>query len=70
MNNLTILLIGIGIGLISALIGALVDYLIGRRRRERKTNGPPGCLMIVAGALGLTGIVVTVLSIVWFIRSY
>jgi hypothetical protein len=60
-------LIGGAIGLVSAFIGALVDYLISRRRQIRETNGPPGCLILVTGGLGLTGVAVTVLS--WFLTG-
>lgn len=47
----------------SAIIGALVDYLIGRRRHDKQeVSGPPGCLMLVAGGLGITGMIVIFLS--------
>lgn len=62
-DNLTYIFIGAGVGLVSAIGGAAVDYLIARRRKQdRQSNGGPGCLLIVAGGLGLTGLVVTALS--------
>lgn len=60
--NISYFLIGGAIGLLSAVIGALVDYLIGRRRPVNETGGPPGCLMLVTGGLGGTGFIVLVLS--------
>jgi hypothetical protein len=62
-NNLAYFLIGGGIGLVAAIIGASVEYLLARKRRqERRNDGPPGCLLIVAGALGLVGMGVAIAS--------
>jgi hypothetical protein len=56
-NNLTYFLIGGGIGLLSATIGATIDFLIARRRnKDREEGAPPGCLMLMAGGLGLVGL--------------
>lgn len=49
--------------MVAAIIGASVDFLIARKRkRDWQSNGPPGCLLIVAGGLGLTGLGVTIVS--------
>lgn len=62
-SNLTYFLIGGGIGVLSAVIGATVDYLLARRRKEeRNATRTPGCMLIVAGGLGVTGVIFTIVS--------
>ncbi|MCA9928867.1 MAG: hypothetical protein KC419_10335 [Anaerolineales bacterium] len=61
------LLLGGMIGLASAVIGAIIDYRILQRRRAQETeesSGPPGCIFIVSGTLGLLGLCVIAVSLV------
>lgn len=68
LNNLTYFLIGGGVGLVGAIVGASVDYLIARRRtQDRRANGSPGCLLIVAGGLGFVGLIVIIAS--WLLSN-
>lgn len=54
--------------MVGAIAGASVDYLIARRRtQDRRTNGSPGCLLIVAGGLGFVGLIVTIAS--WLLSN-
>ncbi|MCP5094566.1 MAG: hypothetical protein GY943_03315 [Chloroflexi bacterium] len=66
MFDFEALLIGAGVGLISAIIGAIIDYrFISRNRKEQAEleNGRlPGCIFLVSGSLGFLGIVVIFLS--------
>ncbi len=55
------LLIGSGVGFASATIGALIDYLISRRRNNIGKRQLPGCMMLLTtGVLGFIGVVVTI----------
>ena len=54
--NLQSFLIGVAIGLVSAIIGASVEYLIVRQRGEQKTERLPGCMLLVSGGLGGAGL--------------
>ena len=49
--------IGLAIGLSSAVIGAVVEYLIVRQRGDQSedTERLPGCMLLVSGALGGVG---------------
>lgn len=58
-------LIGGLIGLSSAVIGALVQYWISRKGTETSPNELPGCIYLVIGALGFTGVVATIFSLLW-----
>lgn len=57
------LLIGGGVGLVSALIAGLVQHRIVRSGVEARSRRLPGCLMIVAGWLGMIGILVAAVSL-------
>lgn len=57
-------LLGGGIGLTSAIIGGMVEYQISSRS-ETANGRLPGCMLLVTGGLGFTGIVVTLFS--WFV---
>ena len=62
-DNLTLFLIGGAIGLISAVVGAVFDYFVNQQRSLYAENGLPGCMFIVAGSLGLAGVVATAVSL-------
>ncbi|MCA9935325.1 MAG: hypothetical protein H6662_12735 [Ardenticatenaceae bacterium] len=47
--------LGFMVGAVSAVIGALVEFLIARRR-DPDTDRLPGCMIMMTGALGMTGI--------------
>jgi ABC-type Fe3+ transport system permease subunit len=56
--NLQSFLIGLAIGLVSAIIGGLVEYLIVRQRGDsaQETERLPGCMLLVTGGLGGLGL--------------
>jgi hypothetical protein len=54
------LLIGALIGLSSSSIGALIDYLLTKKRNNQKESILPGCVLLVSGMLGLIGLCFTV----------
>jgi len=43
------------VGAVSAIIGALVEFLIARRR-DPDADRLPGCMIMMTGALGMTGV--------------
>jgi drug/metabolite transporter (DMT)-like permease len=54
-------MIGIGVGLLSAILGGVLEFSISQRRAEG--NGRlPGCMLLVTGALGFVGVMVTLVS--------
>jgi hypothetical protein len=56
-------LLGSGVGLFCSVIGAVVDYLRGRRRpAAAEDSALPGCMMLMTGGLGFTGLVALVIS--------
>lgn len=61
--NLQSFLIGLAIGLISAILGAGVEYLIVRNRNEVETERLPGCMLLVSGGLGGAGLLATGFSL-------
>ena len=63
-DNLTFFLIGGGIGLASAIVGAVLDYFVNQRRDKPAENGPPGCMFIASGSLGVAGLCAIVVSLV------
>lgn len=65
-DNLTYFLIGGGIGLISAVLGACIDYFAGQRRSNPEADELPGCMFIAAGFLGFAGLVAVVLSLLFW----
>lgn len=54
-------LIGSGVGLFSAVLGGVLEFLISARR-EVGNGRLPGCMLLVTGALGFAGVVVTLIS--------
>ncbi len=64
MTLASLLFLGIGIGFIVAFVGALVDYLLNLREKiSERPESNPSCLLLVAGALGVTGIAAILLSL-------
>jgi hypothetical protein len=62
-TNLTLLIIGTGIGLGIALIGGVAEYWLSLRSDTAdEPRKLPGCLIFVIGFLTLAGIVSTVAS--------
>jgi hypothetical protein len=60
-----LLFIGMAIGFGIALVGAAVDYWLSRTRRNpRQSHHLPGCMMYVAGALGLAGLLAIIISFI------
>lgn len=57
-------LIGLGIGLTSAIVGAVVEYLIVRRREDQQMERLPGCMLLVSGALGGVGMLAIGVSLI------
>ncbi|MBK8987521.1 MAG: hypothetical protein IPM39_15830 [Chloroflexi bacterium] len=64
-DNLTYFLVGGGIGLISAVVGAFVDYFVGRRRRNDEEDHPPGCMLVITGILGVIGLAAMAVSLLF-----
>jgi ABC-type Fe3+ transport system permease subunit len=62
--NLQSFFIGLAIGLASAIIGAIIEYLIVRQRDEREAERLPGCMLLVSGGLGGTGLLVIGFSLI------
>ena len=56
--NLQAFLIGLAIGLVSSIIGAVVEFLIVRQRgsTNEETERLPGCMLLVSGGLGGVGL--------------
>jgi hypothetical protein len=56
--NMQSFLIGLVIGLVSAIIGATVEYLIVRQQRDDEQDNErlPGCMLLVSGGLGGVGL--------------
>ncbi len=55
--------LGFVVGAISAVVGALVEYLLARRRNSDEER-LPGCMIMMTGALGFVGIVSIVTGLV------
>lgn len=62
--NLQSFFIGAAIGLASAIIGGLVEYLIVRQRQNPETERLPGCMLLVSGGLGGVGMLVIGFSLI------
>lgn len=66
-ENMQLLLIGVGIGLVSAVLGAVVDYFLSRRRRGEEDEAHlPGCMLLITGALGFVGLVALAASFLFY----
>ena len=62
--NLESFFIGVAIGLASAIIGAVVAYLVVRQRGEtQEAERLPGCMLLVSGGLGGVGLLATGFSL-------
>ncbi len=66
MQTVTPLLItGLIIGLVIAIIGGAIDYLLGNRvSNPRQTRQLPGCMLYIAGALGFVGLIALFISFI------
>ena len=62
--NLQSFFVGLAIGLVSAVIGAIVEYLIVRQRGDREVERLPGCMLLVSGALGGVGLLAIGFSLI------
>jgi ABC-type Fe3+ transport system permease subunit len=62
--NLQSFIIGVAVGLASAIIGAIVEYLIVRQRQNQETERLPGCMLLVSGGLGGIGIMAIGFSLI------
>ena len=62
--NLHSFFIGLAIGLMSAIIGAIIEYLIVRQRGDQEAERLPGCMLLVSGALGGVGMLVIGFSLI------
>lgn len=62
--NLQSFTIGVGVGLASAIIGAIVEYLIVRQRQNQETERLPGCMLLVSGGLGGIGMMAIGFSLI------
>lgn len=63
-NNLRFFLIGLLIGIVVAVAGGLVEYVLHLRRKREPRFGVPGCLVYTVGGLIVAGIVALVASFV------
>lgn len=63
-SNLDFFLIGMAIGVVVALAGGLIEYVLHLRRNREPRFGVPGCLVYTIGGLILAGIVAIVASLV------
>ena len=60
MNQYSYFLTGAGLGVSTAVIGALIDWMRMRRLPDPNNGRLPGCLMLVMGALGFLGVVMII----------
>lgn len=63
-SNLTLFLIGLAIGVVVALAGGLIEYVLHLRRHREPRFGVPGCLVYTIGGLILAGIVAIAASLI------
>lgn len=63
--NLQAFLVGLALGFVSAIIGAVVEYLIVRQRGEQAQQAErlPGCMLLVSGGLGGVGMLAIAFSL-------
>lgn len=56
---------GLIIGLVIAIIGGAVDYLLGSRVNNlQQTRQLPGCILYIAGTLGFVGLIALFISLI------
>lgn len=63
-SNLTLFLSGLTIGIVVALAGGLVEYILHLRRNREPRFGVPGCLVYTVGGLILAGVVAIFASLI------
>lgn len=62
--NLQAFLIGLALGFVSAVIGAVVEYLIVRRSESTEEGERlPGCMLLISGGLGGVGMLAIAFSL-------
>lgn len=59
---LSYLWLGMLVGGVAAVVGAIIEYRRARYRRPPSERRLPGCMILVAGALGGTGTVALIAS--------
>lgn len=65
LNN-PIFVLGLQIGVGVAVVGALADYLLARRRNHAQTvRQLPGCLLYTGGGLALAGVLAILASLIF-----
>lgn len=57
------ILIGAGVGVISAFVGAVVQFRLSGRRGGEPSARLPGCVLLIIGALGFAGLAMFAASI-------
>lgn len=62
LDTTSLFFVGLAVGFICAVVGAFIDAMLARRRPAEESR-LPGCILLVTGALGFTGVVVTVASL-------
>ena len=62
-QELTALLIGSAIGIVSSLIGAFISYRLYLRNNQERTGGPLGVMLIINGVLALVGFIAIITSL-------
>lgn len=62
-NNLRFFLIGLLIGIVVAVAGGLVEYVLHLRRKREPRFGVPGCLVYMVGGLIVAGVIASIVSL-------
>ena len=57
------ILMGVLIGILTSLFGAMMSYFLYLRSSKERSFGPLGILLIIIGVLGLIGLVVLSISL-------
>ena len=63
-SNLTLFVIGLAIGVGTATLGGVVDFVLHLRRQREPSFGVPGCLVYTIGGLIVAGVVAIITSLV------
>ncbi len=61
-QDVEVILIGFGIGFVSSILGAMLQYWFSRRSEKTETTRFPGFVFLISGLLGLIGLCVIVIS--------
>lgn len=56
VEQVRLFLMGGGVGLFCAVLGAFVEYVLARRRGGKEDANLPGCMLLMAGMLGIVGL--------------